>query len=151
MSLLAGRRVSINHTHSIANQSIVRRRIFKMLSFFRNICRFNQCGLEFASLYDLIHHIELDHLVDEEENAKRFNHMQQHGQQTASLVPLSYICKDPSPKSLGSQRPPAPKKSPDSPTIDLEASLRVSNDPCVFFILNGYCELYFIFLYFTQS
>lgn len=33
-----------------------------MSLFFTNMCKFNKCELQFASLYDLIHHIEAEHM-----------------------------------------------------------------------------------------
>lgn len=66
-----------------------------MISFFKNICRFNQCGLEFASLYDLIYHIEAEHITNDSEHEKRFSLGQTRtlSQQSAPVVPLSYICR----------------------------------------------------------
>jgi hypothetical protein len=33
-----------------------------MSLFFTNVCKFNNCGLYFASMYDLIQHIEETHV-----------------------------------------------------------------------------------------
>ncbi|KAL9884661.1 uncharacterized protein ACN427_011424 [Glossina fuscipes fuscipes] len=56
-----------------------------MVSFFFNICKFDGCGTNFSSLFDLINHIEIKHINYDPEFIEK-----QERSQPESL-PLSYI------------------------------------------------------------